>query len=335
MRDHSFISEVHKTLQHHIRGRRVQVLSHWGGDADSVGSAYVMCRLLTQNYEATEAGFLIPEESALHVKAIMQHLRFEEKPVETPDVYLLVDVGSPHLLGEYKDNVYGSGKPIISIDHHVKTVENSETIALVSPKYLATAEIVYDLVEYLNLVIDKEMAEALFLGIYYDTVRLSIGDEEVASKASKLLQKINPYSVLGMLEPRGDDAERIARLKGLRRATFYRLGDWFVAVSRVNSYLSSVARTLVNAGAHVALVAGEKGEHTILAARGSYDFQKFSGVGLGNDLVNYLLRRFEGDGGGHVGAARLRLKAPVEKVIEEAVKGLSMLLSTPAVELAE
>ncbi len=313
----------------------MQVLSHWGGDADSVGSAYVMCRLLSQNYEASETGFLIPEESALHVKAIMEHLGVKEKLVEKPDVYLLVDVGSPHLLGEYMDMVYGSGKPIISIDHHVRTVENSGATTLVSPNYLATAEIVYDLVEYLNLVMDKETAEALFLGIYYDTVRLSIADEEVAIKAARLLQRINPYSVLGMLEPRGDDAERIARLKGLRRASVYRLGDWFVAVSRVNSYLSSVARTLVNAGAHVALVAGEKGEHTILAARGSYDFQKFAGVGLGDDLVNYLLRRFEGDGGGHVGAARLRLKAPVDRVVEEAVKGLSTLLSTPAVELAE
>ncbi|MCS6785076.1 MAG: hypothetical protein NZ581_07800, partial [Candidatus Caldarchaeum sp.] len=63
-------------------------------------------------------------------------------------------------------------------------------------------------------------------------------------------------------------------------------------------------------------------------------FQKYSGITLGEDLTKYLLSRFEGDGGGHSGAARIKVKTGVEAALTEAVKGLSLLLGVNMVELA-
>ncbi|MCS7109864.1 MAG: DHH family phosphoesterase [Candidatus Caldarchaeum sp.] len=334
MRDHQFVRQLSQTIGFHVRGKRVQIVSHWGGDADSVGASYVLNRLLTDVYESAEVGFIIPEETSAHVKAIMEHLGFAEKLLADPDVYLLVDVGSINQLGDLKELVVGSGKEVIVVDHHLQPSEHAGIRYLVSSKYLAVSEIVFDLVEYLNLSYDEMVSEALFLGMYYDTVRLSVADAEVAAKAARLLNGLDPSKIIGMLEPRIEDSERIARLKALRRTNVFKLGEWFVVVSNVNGYLSSVARTLVTAGAHVALVAGSKGDYTVLAARSSHDFQKYAGVTLGEDLTKYLLSRFEGDGGGHSGAARIRVKAGVEAALTEAVKGLSLLLGGSMVELA-
>ncbi|MDW8083694.1 MAG: DHH family phosphoesterase [Candidatus Caldarchaeum sp.] len=333
MRDHGLIRSLHRTLERLAYGKRVQIVSHWGGDADSVGASYVLTNLLKDIYQASEVGFIIPEEVSAHVKAIMERIGFAEKIVAEPEVYVLVDVGSLNQLGDLKEVVVSSGKDMIVIDHHLQTREAENLCSIVSPQYQAVSEMVYDLLEFLNLRPDSKTAEALFLGMYYDTVRLSVADKELAVKAATLLSTIDPSKIIGMLEPKIEDAERIARLKALRRMDVFKLGEWFVAASRVNGYLSSVARTLISAGAHVALVAGSKGEYAVVAARSSQDFQKYAGITLGEDLTKYLVARFEGDGGGHAGAARLRLKTSPQTALTEAVKGLSLLLGVNMVEL--
>lgn len=334
MRDLQLIQRLHQTLSHSTRHKRVQIVSHWGGDADSVGASYALSKLLSHIYEVSDVGLLIPEEISAHVKAIMNYLDFHEKVIADPDVYVLVDVGSLNQLGDLKQTVLDSGKQVIVIDHHLNTGEKENLHLVTSASYLAVSEMLYDLHEFLNIKPDQKTSEALFLGIYYDTVRLAVADLELSRKVASLIDKINPSNIIGMLEPKIEDAERIARLKALRRINIYKVGDWFVAVSNVNGYLSSVARTLVNVGAHVALVVGMKGDYTVIAARSSHDFQKYAGVTLGDDLAKYLLKRFEGDGGGHSGAARIRLKTTVESAISESLRGLSLLIGANAVELA-
>ncbi|MEM2024561.1 MAG: DHH family phosphoesterase, partial [Candidatus Caldarchaeum sp.] len=314
------------------RHRRVQILTHWGGDADAVGAAFTLSKTLLENYEAEEVGFIIPDERSAHVNAIMQHLGFEEKFVSNPDAYLLVDVGSITQLGQLRSLVTESDKPIISVDHHLQSSDQQNTITISSPKYLATSEIVYDLLELLGVKVDR-FADPLFLGIYYDTVRLSVADVELARKAAVLLNFVDPSKLIGLLEPRMEEAERIARLKALKRITIYRMGEWYVTASSVNAYLSAVARTLVNAGAHVALVGGVQNDMAVISMRSSPEFQKYAGVSLGDHLVRHMLRKFEGDGGGHAGAARVRLRTEVSSALTEAIRGLALLLGVNPVEL--
>ncbi|MEM0443492.1 MAG: DHH family phosphoesterase [Candidatus Caldarchaeum sp.] len=335
MRDLRMMKELHRALVDLTRLKRVQILSHWGGDADSVGSSYVLSRLLTNNYESLETGFMIPEEKSSHVEAIMNYLGMGERRLSRPDVYLLVDVGSLNQLGSLQDAVLSSGSKMITIDHHLTDGEDRQDLCFASPNYLATAEIVYDLMEYLGMDVSGKEAEALFLGIYYDTVRLSVADRELSGKAAKLLKAVDPSKLIGLLEPSMEEAERIARLKALRRTVVYRLGEWYLAVSSVSAYLSPVARVLINSGAHVAVVSSYQNGVCVLSMRSSYDFQKYTNVSLGGDLVKHLLRRFEGQGGGHAGAARINLRTTPEEAVYEVVKTLSTLLGVNAVELAD
>jgi nanoRNase/pAp phosphatase (c-di-AMP/oligoRNAs hydrolase) len=333
MRDLNLIRKLHGSLAAHVPGKKAQILTHWGGDADAVGSSYVLKRLLENIYTASDVGFIVPEDPSSHTAVIMRLLGLSEKLVADPDLYILVDVGSMNQLGPYRETVVESGKPVISIDHHLPIDAAETTLSIASTKYQATAEILYDLVDYLELDLSEGFAEALFLGMYYDTVRLSVADQELASKVGSLLQRVNPAEIVGMLEPKMDESERLARLKALKRISVYKLGDWYTATAQVNSYQSAVARVLVNAGAHVALVGGVQEGYTVISLRASPDFQKYAGLSLGDDLTRYLTKRFEGDGGGHAAAARVRLKTSVETALAESVKGLSTLLGVGVVEI--
>ena len=333
MRDFRLIKKLHESLAAHVPGKRAQILTHWGGDADAVGSSYVLKQLLESVYTASEVGLVIPEESSSHTATIMRYLGFGEKLLTNPDLYILVDVGSLNQLGEYRTVVLTSGKPVISIDHHLPGDAAETTINIASTKYQATAEMLYDLVDFLGFEPPQDFCEALFLGMYYDSVRLSVADRELALKVGKLLQKVDPSELVGMLEPRMDESERLARLKALKRIAVYKLNDWYIVTTHVNSYQSAVARVLVNAGAHVALVGGLQEGYAVISLRASPEFQKYAGLSLGEDLVKYLRKRYEGDGGGHAAAARVRLKTSVDTALAESLKGLSTLLGVNVVEI--
>jgi nanoRNase/pAp phosphatase (c-di-AMP/oligoRNAs hydrolase) len=174
MRDLNLIRKLHGSLAAHVPGKKAQILTHWGGDADAVGSSYVLKRLLENIYTASDVGFIVPEDPSSHTAVIMRLLGLSEKLVADPDLYILVDVGSMNQLGSYRETVVESGKPVISIDHHLPRDAAETTLSIASTKYQATAEILYDLVDYLELDLSEGFAEALFLGMYYDTVRLSV-----------------------------------------------------------------------------------------------------------------------------------------------------------------
>jgi nanoRNase/pAp phosphatase (c-di-AMP/oligoRNAs hydrolase) len=98
-------------------------------------------------------------------------------------------------------------------------------------------------------------------------------------------------------------SERIARLKASRRLRLVKINEWLVAFSKVSAYQASAARALISLGAHVAVVAGEKGERIQVSLRAAQDFNKKTGVHLGRDVAKPLGEYLRGMGGGHAGSA--------------------------------
>lgn len=82
------------------------------------------------------------------------------------DVIITIDASSLNSLGDlYLQNQQQfTGKEIINIDRHL-TNTNFGTINLVDRESSSTSEIVFKLLEYLNVEIDKEMATNLYAGI--------------------------------------------------------------------------------------------------------------------------------------------------------------------------
>ncbi|MEM1945320.1 MAG: DHH family phosphoesterase, partial [Nitrososphaerota archaeon] len=189
MRENRLVDSLHKRLGELCVGRTVQLVTHWGGDADSIGSSYVLSKLIKSRYGAIMTAIFIPENPTSHSKAIMSRLGFSEGLLARPDLYIAVDVGSEEQLGGMMDVIRTSGAPILLVDHHLREPKaDSKTEYFTSDRYQSTAEMIYDLAEHVGYTLDTYDATALFLGIYYDTARLAVADGETAAKICALLR---------------------------------------------------------------------------------------------------------------------------------------------------
>jgi nanoRNase/pAp phosphatase (c-di-AMP/oligoRNAs hydrolase) len=114
---------------------------------------------------------------------------------------------------------------------------------------------------------------------------------------------INAQEALAMLALPMDYSERVARLKACKRAKLFRVGDWIVALSHVSAYQASAARAIIDLGAHVAVVAGQKDDSLEISLRCTKEFHEKTGIHLGRDIAKPLGDYLRGMGGGHATAA--------------------------------
>ncbi len=67
-----------------------------------------------------------------------------------------------------------------------------------------------------------------------------------------------------------------------------RIDNWIIAFSHVSAFEASAARALVDLGAHVAAVAGEKGGGVEISLRCTREFTEKTGIHLGRDIAKLV-----------------------------------------------
>ncbi len=333
MRNPTLIERLADSLRK-LTERRVKIITHSGGDPDSVGSAYVLSRIL-RSIGIREIGVIIPENISTHSRSLLAYLDLELSDIEGDEAYIVVDAGSPHQLGDFSEILKKDST--IVIDHHATSHEayGREYILFSSDEYQSVCEIVYELAEYLGYRVDVREAEALYLGMYYDTVRFSVADAETMRKVCSLIGRgVEPSRLLQRFEAVMDISERIARLKAAKRMRIYRIGDWIIALSHVGSFQSSVARSLIGLGAHITVVAGEGDEGIQVSMRCVQDAVD-AGVDLGK-IASRVGEEFGGYGGGHAAASRaLCQRGEVEDVLLRSLALISESLGADAKEVGD
>jgi nanoRNase/pAp phosphatase (c-di-AMP/oligoRNAs hydrolase) len=100
-----------------------------------------------------------------------------------------------------------------------------------------------------------------------------------------------------------EHSERMARLRAANRATLLKMKDWLIALSNVSAYQASAARGLLTLGAHVAVVAGKKGDEIQVSFRAVQEFYDKTAIHVGRDLAKPLGDFLGGMGGGHAVSA--------------------------------
>jgi len=331
MRNESFISLLSRELSQ-LASLRVSILTHAGGDPDSICSAYCLKKILKETFNVSNVWISVPDSPTAHTKALVEYLQIEvTHDVRAADTYIVVDVGSPEQLNEYIEVISRVDKRVIVIDHHSNTINRYPSTAKVysSEHYQSTSEIIYDLAEYVGFKLGLVEAEAMLLGMYYDTARLSIADPETSHKICKLINKgVNLSNILAKLEQRIDISERIARLKGAARMKIYRFRDWLVVVTIVGGFQSSVARSLINLGAHLAMAIGEVDKSRVTASiRASQEFVEQTRINIGVDLAERLGAKLGGHGGGHSSAAHLKCKTTAGELANHFIDELANRLN--------
>ena len=138
------------------------ILTHARPDGDTIGSAAALClglRKLGKTAHVLKNREVSPRFQWLH-----EGLTTEK--VGDADCILSVDVASPGILQEDFKSLLG--KIQLRIDHHSSATSFTD-FELVDAGSASCAEVVYDVLAQLNCPLDKDIAQAIYVGASTDT----------------------------------------------------------------------------------------------------------------------------------------------------------------------
>lgn len=301
-------TEVAKILDEQ-KAKHVVLLCHHNADPDAICSAYALSSLIKRlNPQITVEVGAAQSVSRLS-KHILKHFPLTvgtEPKIEEADVIILLDTNTVQQLDNLAEKVKASKVPVIVIDHHTAHPETVKMarLCITDENVSSTCEIIYRFYQEANVRIEPLEAKAIFLGIAFDTRHFVLASSTTLKVIAELVDiGINAQEALAMLALPMDYSERVARLKACKRAKLFKVGDWIVALSHVSAYQASAARAMVDLGAHVAVVAGQKDDSLEISLRCTKEFHEKTGIHLGRDIAKPLGDYLRGMGGGHATAA--------------------------------
>jgi len=302
------------------------LLCHHNADPDAVCSAFALSKLLKRlKPELTIEMAAAQGPSRLSkflLKALPAKLTTQPR-IEEADILVLLDTNTIQQLNEWSERVKASNAPLVVIDHHAghPETERLATLCITDEKASSTCEIIYRLYKEAEVEIGLVEAKALFLGIAFDTRHFVLASSATLKTVAELIDVgVNAEEALSLLSLPMDPSERIARLKASRRVRLMKIQEWLVALSHVSAYQASAARALIGLGAHVAVVAGQKGEKIQVSLRACRDFHNKTEVHLGRDIANPLGEYLNGMGGGHAVSAGANGVGDVEATLKRCAR---------------
>lgn len=193
------------------------ISSHINPDGDAVGSLLAFYSFLSGFEKKVSVINSDPEPFAysfLPNVAALQYINFPSNVENTrhldsesrlldiesipdADVAIILDCGSLDRIGEELVKRIRPGQILINIDHH-KSNEYFGTHNLVNTKACATAEIVFNLIDYSDVEINREQALCIYTAILTDTgcFRYSNTTPETHKIAAQLIDKgVQPAQV--------------------------------------------------------------------------------------------------------------------------------------------
>ena len=287
----------------------VLLLCHHNADPDAIGSAYAFQSLLTKCKPNMTAEIGTGQGISRLSKNILKQIPITvntQPNVEKADAIVLLDTNTTQQLGQLAERVTKTAAPIIVIDHHAAHPQTMQIarFCITNEGASSTCEIVYSFFKELNIKPDLIVAKALFLGIAFDTRHFVLANSSTFKTISELGDiGVNPQEAISALALSMDFSERVARIKACRRAKLLKIENWIIALSHVSAYQASAARALVDLGAHMAAVAGQKNEKIEISLRSTREFNQITGIHLGKDIAKPLGEYLQGMGGGHATAA--------------------------------
>jgi phosphoesterase RecJ-like protein len=315
------------------QARFVLLLCHHNADPDAVCSAYAFQSLL----EKCKPGIAVEIGAGQGISRLSNHILKHvpimvnmEPDVEKADAIVLLDTNTTQQLGRLAERIAKTKAPIIVIDHHAAhpQTEQIAKLCITNEEASSTCEMVYNFYRQLDIKPGLNEAKALFLGITFDTRHFVLANSSTFKTISELSDiGVNPQKELSALALPMDFSERVARMKACRRAKLIKIDNWIIALSHVSAYQASAARALIDLGAHMAAVAGQKNEKIEISMRCTREFSQATGIHLGRDIAKPLGEYLQGMGGGHAAAAGVNGIGYVEKGLKRCLRLVKEKLS--------
>jgi len=309
------------------QAKRAVLVCHQNADPDALCSTFVFSKLLERVNQGLQTEIATPEGISRLSKILLERLPIRILTVkpnfEKLDVIFILDTNTVQQLGVWSQEIKSVRVPIVVIDHHASHPETEKmaTICISEENSSSTCEIVYRFFKELGLKPSQIESKALFLGIAFDTRHFTLANSDTFRVVSDLVDLgVNAQEALSLLSLPMVPSERIARLKAGQRVKLVRIRDWIIAFSHAGSYQASAARALIESGAHLAVVLGQKGEVVEISLRANQEFYKKTEFHLGRDLARPLGEYLRGMGGGHSTSAGVDGIGDFDMVVKRSVR---------------
>jgi bifunctional oligoribonuclease and PAP phosphatase NrnA len=149
------------------------ITAHETPDGDAIGSESAMYKALKslgKKVQVLNADLMAEKYSFLDYDNNFNVLNDSYSIPKDIDNYTLIilDTSDIENIGNVKEKILNQTKNNIIIDHHETKSKTSDNILIIN-EASSTCEILYQLFEYIQINISFEIAQALFVGIVYDT----------------------------------------------------------------------------------------------------------------------------------------------------------------------
>ena len=301
----------------------VLIIGHQNSDPDAVCSAYAFSAFARKVNRRLRPSFASPEGVSKLSKRIISTyvpLTVDEQPdLSKFKLIVTVDTNTLQQLGELRQPVTRSGKPLVMIDHHAPHPESAKaaTLVICNEESTSTCEIILDMFTSYHTQPNRKVCQALLIGLLVETGHMAIATKRTYAAACNLIDAgADPENALSVTRPVMEESERVARVKSAQRLRLEKINQWLIATSEVGSYHASAARGLIALGAHIAVVAGKRNDDLTISLRCTQEFVERSGMHLGTDVASVIGKRMGGMGGGHATAAGANVKGEVNEALK-------------------
>lgn len=138
------------------------ILSHRRPDGDTIGGAAALCLGLRKLGKCAH----VLHNAEVSDRFAWLHEGLTKEEAQEGDTLVSVDVASPSMLPKAFSHL--ADKIALRIDHHGSATSFTEA-ELVDPMSAACAEVVFDLLELLDVELDPTIAQAVYVGTSTDT----------------------------------------------------------------------------------------------------------------------------------------------------------------------
>lgn len=143
------------------------ITSHVNPDGDSIGSVLALGLVIKKKFNK-HITMLVPDKVPNNLTFLPGIDLIETDLIgQKVDLFIALDCGDENRLGVEK-SLLESVSVVINIDHHITNTDFGH-INIVNPKASSTGEIVYDLINHMNVELDKDIATCIYTAISSDT----------------------------------------------------------------------------------------------------------------------------------------------------------------------
>ena len=151
------------------RAETMALACHVNPDGDALGSLLALGIALKTKYPGKSVS-LLSHDGVPEIYEFLPHsgLILCDSPVLAYDLAIALDSGDPVRTGERIFPIFAASGERMDIDHHIGEGEFGD-VRLLDTRAAATAEIIYDLINYLDTPVTEDIATCLLTGVITDT----------------------------------------------------------------------------------------------------------------------------------------------------------------------